>query len=117
LDSGSTLKLELSAPGVVGGTSNDLLSVNGAFTLDGTLQVATLPGFGVGTYRIANYTGALTNNTLNLDATFIAAWPGSSINTATSGQVNLIVIPEPNSALLVLGAAGLLAGLRRYRRE
>jgi hypothetical protein len=116
LDAGSTLRLELSTPGVIGGAANDLLVVNGAFTLDGTLQVSPLPGFGDGIYRIANYTGAFTNNTLNLDAGFLSVYPGSSIDVSTTGQVNLVVVPEPSAALCLAGAFGLLAGMRRHRR-
>ena len=62
--SGSILNYELDTPGVVGGGVNDLIIVTGNLTLAGTLNVAGLGGFGLGTYRLMNYGGALTNNGL-----------------------------------------------------
>jgi fibronectin-binding autotransporter adhesin len=115
LDSAATLQLELALAGVVGGV-NDLVSVNGSLTLDGTLQVTQLPGFNFGTYRLINYTGALTNNVLNLEAAFLAQFPGSFISTTTAGQINLVVIPEPGAFAGLLGGLGMLTGLRRFRR-
>jgi fibronectin-binding autotransporter adhesin len=79
--------------------------IGGNITLDGTLVVTELPGFSNGTYRLFNYAGTFTNNGLDLSATFLSAHPGSSIDVATPGQVNLIVIPEPSSI------AALIAGL------
>lgn len=109
----SVLDYELTTPGVAGGATNDLLSVTGNLTLDGTLKVTALPGFAAGNYRIINYTGALTNNTLVLDSTFLSAYPGSSISTATAGQVNLTVVPEPAATALLAGGLGLMMGRRR----
>jgi autotransporter-associated beta strand protein len=116
LDSAATLKLELAAAGVVGGV-NDLLSVSGNLTLNGTLEVTQLPGFGFGTYRLVNYTGTLTNNILDLESAFLAQFPGSTISTSTPGQVNLIVIPEPGALAGLLGGFGMLMGLQRFRRR
>ncbi|MHA3771381.1 beta strand repeat-containing protein [Verrucomicrobiota bacterium sgz303538] len=116
LDDFSTIKFELSAAGTVGG-ANDLLTVNGALTLDGTLVITELPGFTGGTYRLLNYTGALTDNGLNLDAAFLAAHPSALIDLTTPGQVNLFVVPEPGSAVsLAMGLCGLV-GLQRFRRR
>lgn len=64
LDSASVLNFELAQAGVVGGGTNDLISVSGNLTLDGTLNVAALTGFGEGIYRLINYGGALTDNGL-----------------------------------------------------
>jgi autotransporter-associated beta strand protein len=116
LDSAATVQMELALAGVVGGV-NDLISVNGALTLDGTLQVTPLAGFGFGTYRLMNYTGALTNNGLDLESAFLALFPGSTISTAIPGQVNLIVIPEPGALVGLLGGYGMLIGLQRFRRR
>jgi hypothetical protein len=80
------------------------------------LQVTELPYFSNGTYRLFNYAGTLTNNILNLESSFLAAHPGSSINTATFGQVNLKVIPEPGALVRMLGGLGVVIGLRRRRR-
>lgn len=116
LDSTATLQLELAQAGVVGG-ANDLLSVSGTFTLDGALQVTQLAGFDLGTYRLANYTGALTNNGLNLEGAFLVQYPGSFIDVATPGQINLVVVPEPGALIGLLTGFGALMGLRRFRRR
>jgi fibronectin-binding autotransporter adhesin len=115
LDSTSIWRFELATPGVVGSGVNDLLAINGSLTLDGVLQVDALAGFVAGTYRLANYTGALTNNIMSIDSDFLLTHPGSTIDTATVGEINLVVIPEPGSALLMLGGLGLAASLRRRR--
>jgi autotransporter-associated beta strand protein len=89
LNAGSLLDYELATPNIVGGGVNDLTIVNGPLTLDGTLNIATLPGFGMGTYRLFDYTGLLTNNTLD-----IGPAPGGflfAVDVATQNQVNLIV--------------------------
>jgi fibronectin-binding autotransporter adhesin len=115
LTSGASVRFELATPGTVGGSVNDLLAVNGNLTLDGTLVVTELAGFANGTYRLVNYTGVFANNVLDLQAAFLTAHPGSSISTATTGQVNLIVIPEPSSAALLTLSAALLPFIRRRR--
>jgi outer membrane autotransporter protein len=89
LNAASQLDYELATPGVVNSGVNDLTVVNGNLTLDGTLNVAALAGFGAGTYRLFNYTGGLTNNVLDLGAV-----PGGflfAFDFATASQVNLIV--------------------------
>ena len=94
LSSTSTLECEL-------GTSPDLVAVTGALTLDGTLNVTAAPGFGAGTYTLISYTGALTNNTLDIGGVppgFIA-----TVNTATTGRVRLIVTVIPVPATITLG--------------
>jgi autotransporter-associated beta strand protein len=116
LNSAATLKLELSLAGVVGGV-NDLISVNGDLTLDGTLQVTQLNTLSFGTYRLINYSGSLTNNLLDLESAFLAQYPGSAIDVSTPGQVNLIVIPEPGAFAGLLGGLGMLMGLQRFRRR
>jgi hypothetical protein len=61
-----------------------------------------------------NYSGTLTDDTLSLGSMpSLGSGLSWSINTATTGQVNLVVIPEPRAALL--GGLGLLALLRRRR--
>ncbi len=115
LDSASALNFELATAGIIGSGVNDLLSIGGSLTLDGTLNVTPLAGFDFGTYRIVNYGGAFTDNGLDLSPAFISAYPGSSIDVATVGQVNLVVVPEPGSAMLLL--AGLGATMVRRRRR
>lgn len=112
LQSGSFSLFELNTAGVVGGV-NDLVTVNGAFTLDGTLVVTELAGFGNGIYRLFDYTGALTDNGLDLQGGFLAAHPGSSIDTGTTGQVKLVVVPEPGVSVLVAIAGASVCLCRR----
>jgi fibronectin-binding autotransporter adhesin len=113
LTAASTLRFELTLAGTPGGGSNDLISVTGNLTLDGTLAVTELPGFSEGIYRIFDYTGALTNNGLDLEAAFLLAHPGSFIDTTTAHQVNLVVIPEPQAAAWLAATLGLFLARRR----
>ena len=115
LDSASSLNFELATSGVVGSGVNDLLSIGGALTLDGTLGITELSGFYNGIYRIANYSGAFTDNGLDLTSGFLTSYPGSFVDVATTGEVNLVVVPEPGSAALLLGGLGMLFGARRRR--
>jgi fibronectin-binding autotransporter adhesin len=102
----------------VGGGVNDLVSVTGNLTLDGLLNVTatggSFAGVTSGSWRLFNYSGALTNNLLALN-TMPTLDPGYSwsLDLATGGQVNLTVIPEPRTALLG-GLAGFIL-LRRRR--
>jgi fibronectin-binding autotransporter adhesin len=112
LNSSSISLFELASAGAVGGV-NDLVIVIGAFTLDGVLAVTELPGFTNGIYRLFNHSGPLTNNGLDLEASFLTAHPGSLIDTTTIGQVNLVVVPEPIAGALLGIAVCALLGLRR----
>ena len=92
LSAGSLLDYEFSLPDVVGGDVNDLTVVNGALTLDGSLNLADAGGLSRGVYRIINYGGALTDNGLVLasqPSRFLAN--EMLISTATAGEVNLII--------------------------
>lgn len=113
--SSTTLAYELDTPGIVGSNVNDLISVTGNLTLDGTLQITPLAGFGNGSYRIFDYTGSLTDNGLSLQSGFLASYPGSVIDTSIANQVNLTVVPEPTAAVSALAGLGLLFGTRRRR--
>ena len=98
LDSLSLSDYELGTPGVVTVLPpfiNDLTVVNGNLTLDGTLSVTNAGGFGPGAYRLFNYTGALTNNTLDVNPV-----PGgftTYVTTNIANQVNLIVLANPGA--------------------
>lgn len=92
LNSGSILDYELGLPDVIGGDTNDLIEVAGNLTLDGTVNVSNVGGFGDGVYRLINYGGALTNNGLLL-GTLPTGIVGSEVAVQTSidQQVNLVV--------------------------
>lgn len=103
----------------VGSNINDLVTGIGNLTLNGVLNVSATSGSfsGVtsGSWRLFDYTGTLTDGGLSfgsmpvLDSGY--SW---ELDTLTANQVNLKLIPEPASALLLgLGSLGLL--LRRRR--
>lgn len=74
-----------------GGAFNDLINVNGDLVLDGKLNIETSPGgnFDVGVYRVINYTGALTNNVMDI-ANAPAAADSLYVQTSVKNQVNLV---------------------------
>jgi fibronectin-binding autotransporter adhesin len=119
LNDSSILDFELNPLDMtVGGGVNDLVSITGNFTLNGLLNVTptsgSFAGITSGSWRLFNYSGTLTNNILGFN-TMPSLDPGYSwsLDLATSGQVNLTVVPEPGAALL--GGLGMLALLRRRR--
>ncbi|MBZ9810849.1 MULTISPECIES: autotransporter-associated beta strand repeat-containing protein, partial [unclassified Mesorhizobium] len=89
----SILNVNFGEANVPGGAFNDLINVGGNLTLDGTLNVTQSPGgsFGPGVYRVMNYNGTLTNNTLDVSD------PNYFVQTSVAKQVNLV-----NSAGLAL---------------
>jgi len=87
LGENAILEVELGQPG---GT-NDLVTVAGDLTLDGTLAVSDLGGFNMGAYTLIEYTGALTDKTLELAD--VPAGFDVVIDTGTAGDVNLVVEP------------------------
>ncbi|WP_129778135.1 autotransporter-associated beta strand repeat-containing protein [Peristeroidobacter soli] len=84
----SILNFDLANPATIGGGVNDLLTVTGNLTLDGRLNVYSAGAFGAGTYRLINYSGTLTNNTLDLGSQ--PAGTTSTIQTSVANQVNLV---------------------------
>jgi len=88
LGSGTILNFELGEPGTPGGASNDLVTVGGNLTLDGTLNtIASGAGYGPGYYRLFNYGGTLTDNEILIGS--IAGGLDAEIRTNIAGQVNL----------------------------
>ncbi len=82
----------------IGSGINDLLEGVGALTLDGAINVTELTtgGFLSATmgdmWRLINYSGSFVNNTLELgDVPDLSAGLEFRIDTATLGQVNLLV--------------------------
>jgi len=92
LAAGSSLDFQLGSPSGTAGTDSDLIDVGGNLTLDGTLNVADAGGFGAGLYRLINYGGTLTDNGLDIGAA-PAGYNSTNltVQTATAGQVNLLV--------------------------
>lgn len=107
LTNGSQLNYQLATPS---GGSSDALVVNGDLVLDGVLNVEALQGFAAGTYRLISYSGALTNNALGINR--LPSGLQGHIDTATSGQVNLVVTSgrppvnrAPTGAVSIIGTA------------
>ncbi len=104
----------------VGSGINDLVTGISAFTLDGILNVTATSGDFLGAttgdaWRLFDYTGVLSDNTLALGSLpGLGAGLSWSVDTSIANQVNLTVVPEPNVAAL-LGGFGMLAVLRRRR--
>ena len=91
LGSGTAVNVTLGAP-----STSALFNVTGALTLDGLLNVTNGGGFGLGTYRLFDYGGTLTNNGLTIQTLPQGFNPGDwAIGTGTTGQVNLIVAAGP----------------------
>lgn len=120
LDSNSILNYELNGGNTtIGSGINDLI-VTGNLTLDGTINISeTVAGsfatasFG-SSWRLFNYTGTLVDNGLVVGTVPTLPSGGSfNIDTSVSGQVNLVLVPEPSS-LMLLGALGWM-GVRRRR--
>ena len=68
----SILNYDLGTPDTDVIAASDRLQVNGDLTLDGTLNVNDIGDFGIGVYRLIDFTGTLTDNGL-VDWHF-AAW-------------------------------------------
>ncbi len=86
----------------LGASSNQaLFNIAGNLTLDGTIDVQDVGGFGPGVYRLFDYGGTLTNNGLEIGTT-----PGGygsdnlSVQTAMAGQVNLVAKNDDLGPLL-----------------
>jgi len=119
----SVLNFDLNAADqAVGGGINDLIAGVTNLTLDGILNVTGIGDFtsiaAPVSWRLFNYSGTLTNNTLTLGSLpTLGAGQTYSIDTSTPGQVNLSVIPEPSTIALVgVGIAAAALAVRRTRR-
>jgi fibronectin-binding autotransporter adhesin len=125
-DANSTLSYDLNgADNTVGSNVNDLLMGVTNLTLDGVLNVmetsanSFLSATAGEKWRLANYSGTLTNNGLNLGS--MPALPAGlafQIDTSTPNQINLMAVPEASAFMLVgLVAGGGLAVRRLCRRK
>ena len=96
LSNASLLNYDLGTPGVIGSGANDLTIVTGNLALDGILNTTALAGFGPGAYRLFNYGGALTDNTLDI-GTVPADFSASNFTVITGfpNEVDLLVLAGP----------------------
>jgi fibronectin-binding autotransporter adhesin len=117
LSASAQLTFELAQPGVVGSGVNDWINVAGDLVLDGTLNIVGLANFGLGTYTLISYGGALTDNGLVLGTLSGNATPAFQYQiVAGNGQVNLVVVPEPGTLTLAALGAGIATFAARRRR-
>ena len=96
------------------GTNASVIAVKGNLTLGGTNNISAGTGFANGVYELLTYTGALDGNLPALSATpagFIC-----TLNTNTTGQVDLVVTPPLPGVPANLTASGtnLQIGLRWF---
>ena len=87
------------------GTNNAAVAVAGNLALNSTLNVTNGGGFGVGTYVLFTYSGSLSGNPM------LGAKPAGyncSLNTNTSGQVNLVVSTTNSPPSITNQPAGLI---------
>lgn len=103
-------RLGASVPNAAG-----LVKVNGSLTLDGKLNITDIGGFGMGVYRLIDYTGALTDNGLALgQLPFGIEADDMEVQTSIDKQVNLIVNSSGSSLAFWNGsktsADGSIAG-------
>jgi autotransporter-associated beta strand protein len=87
MNSSANLDVALGAP-----STSAVLNVGGNLTLDGQLNATDAGGFGVGVYRLIDYTGNLTDHGLDV----ITAPAGYNVadlqvQTSVGNQVNLLV--------------------------
>ncbi|MGC1302772.1 MAG: autotransporter-associated beta strand repeat-containing protein, partial [Caulobacteraceae bacterium] len=94
LGSAANLQMQLGQAGAAGGALNSLVVVNGNLTLGGTLNVTQSAGgtFGDGVYRLIDYSGTLTDNTLAIGSLPLGT---GTVQTSIANQVNLVVSGGP----------------------
>ncbi|KZK98038.1 Extracellular serine protease precursor [Pseudovibrio sp. Ad14] len=89
LTAASVLDFELGSPSGTAGVDSDLIAVGGDLTLDGLLNITDAGGFDAGVYNLITYGGSLTDNDIEIG--LAPTEFNYDIQTATAGQVNLLV--------------------------
>ena len=122
LDPASILQFELNATDTtIGSGINDLVDVTGNLTLGGTLDVTGIGDFttalNTNVWRLFNYTGGSFTGSLTLGSMpDLGGGRTFAIDTATAGEVNLVVVPEPG-AVVIAGVGIALAAAWARRRK
>ena len=89
VNAGSVMNFELATT-----NASDKVVVGGALNLAGTINISALAGFGAGTYTLFTAPGTLTLGPLTLGT--LPAGYNYALNTATPGQIRLVVtLPPP----------------------
>jgi fibronectin-binding autotransporter adhesin len=85
------------------GTMSDLISVSQNLVLDGVIEIRVLNEIGLGSFKLFEYGGSMTDNGLTL-APLPALVDASIFHDVQHKQIHLVVtaIPEPSAALAVL---------------
>lgn len=94
LSANSNVDTSLAAP-----STSSLMEIGGHLTLDGNLNVTDAGGFGVGVYRLFNYTGSLIDNGLIVASVPAGYGIGDMVvQTSVGNQINLLV-SAPNAPI------------------
>jgi autotransporter-associated beta strand protein len=80
----ATLAVTLAAP-----SENGVFQINGNATLGGTLAVTTANTLDLGVYRVANYTGTVTDTGMKVSG--LAADQTGEVQTSQANKINLVV--------------------------
>lgn len=111
---------DLDDPAVAGAGINDLIEVNGDLLLDGILDISDAGDFGPGTYTLMEFTGAISNQSVQFGyvpdiydyAISIVLNPG--VESGGSVLLNVTIVPEPSGPVVALML--LLVALALARR-
>ncbi len=89
------------------GATSDRVAVSGNLNLGGTLNISAGTGFNTGTYPLFTYGGTLALGAVTLN---LPAGTSATLDTATLGQVNLLVNVLQTNIPAFPGALGFGAG-------
>jgi hypothetical protein len=110
------LLFTLNAPGTTVVDVQGLLTIGTGFLDFGDFAFTAGSGFGVGTYRLFDYTTLSGSLGTSLTGTIAGLDASISLDTLNTAIV-LTVVPEPSTVVLAaLGGLGVLALVRRRRR-